>query len=260
MTVALYKTWRGNEFVKESIESIYDHVEKIVFLHSEISWNGERGNDVIDLVHQWKIVNDLENKIINISFDSQDQTEQYHWGINFINNMLDEKEILFIDTDEVWEKEDLLNLYKLAEENPDEIAFGVRMHTYIKSPFFRVEPPEICQPTVFYRGTAKDLIGVRGSGTKRMTSEEIYLHHFTYVRRNEHDLFQKLENIYKTEGDSYGHVDFKEWKEEKWDKLPESTYLHTAIGYQHSWKRVRVIELNELPEVLWENEIVKKFK
>ncbi len=258
MTVALYKTWRGNEFVKESIESIYDHVEKIVFLHSEISWNGERGNDVIDVVHEWKVANDLENKIINISFDCQNQTEQYDFGIKFINQMLGRKDILLIDTDEVWDACELKELYRLVKGYPDYNAFGVAMHTYIKSPFYRVGPPEICNPTVYFNGSLSDFKGIRGIESRRKCFPDIHFHHFTYVRRNEEDLFKKIENIYKTESSEC--IDLKKWKTEKWDKLPDSVFLHTAKGYEYSWRSVREIGLNELPDVMRNNEIVKKFK
>jgi len=256
--VALYKTWRGNEFAKESIESIYNHVDKIVFLHSEVSWNGEKINDVFDIVHKWKIVNDTENKIINISYDSQDQIEQYKFGIKFINEMLGRMNILFIDTDEIWESWQLKKLYQNIHDNPGYVAYGCKMHTYIKSPFYRIEPPEMCNPVVYFRGTPEQLKGIRAVDSIKKVFDDIYFHHFTYVRRNEDDLFKKIENIYKTE--PIECVDLEEWKKQIWDKLPDAKYLHTAQGYQHSWKRIKIIGIDELPEVIHDNEIVKKFK
>ena len=64
--VALYKTFSGNEFIEDSLNSIYNYVEKIVCVNSNISWSNSVGNTVHSKVMDWKNKYDIENKIINL--------------------------------------------------------------------------------------------------------------------------------------------------------------------------------------------------
>lgn len=258
--IALCKVWRGKEFAIPALEALYHHVEKIVFVHSDISWCGEMGNDVKPIVEAWAKSHDNENKIINLDFNSQDQLKQYNFGLEYINKNFDNDLCLFFDTDEVWEAADLQNLLKFAAENPEANCYCCPMHTYIKSPFYRISPPEPVNPIVLYRLKSNSFQGHRGCATRgRAKVPHVKFHHFTYVREDWNALLQKMENIYKVEADAYGHIDFDVWKKEKWDKLPHATDFHTAKGYEHFWKGVQVVELKELPVSVRECEIVKKW-
>ena len=86
--VALCKTFRGEEFVEAMIESIYNEVEAIVFVNSNISWVGERGNTVKQAVESWRLKNDVAGKIFQIDFDSINQIDQYEFGFNCIKRAI----------------------------------------------------------------------------------------------------------------------------------------------------------------------------
>ena len=83
---ALVKTFRGEEFVKPMIYSIFDFVEKIVFVNSETSWIGGKGNtckkeikemqEHIDRTNKEKSCNIITDKIVSLDFDTTDQIAQ----------------------------------------------------------------------------------------------------------------------------------------------------------------------------------------
>ena len=105
-------------------------------------------------------------------------------------------------------------------------ALGSNMHTYIKSPFYRVSPPEYCRPTVFVRPILDVLLGIRGNHLKpRLTPSDLFFHHFTYVRKYEKDVFKKIWTTLEGDRDDVKQtelVDMDEWIAKKWNRLPRS--------------------------------------
>jgi FkbM family methyltransferase len=261
--IALYKTWRGEEFLEGSILSIYNHVNKIVFIHSEVSWCGEKGNTVKPWLNEWKKKNDPYDKIIDFTVNTTSQDEQYKVGFGIIKRNFDPDFVLIIDTDEVWDDENLTKLLDRAKNDKEHSGFFVSMHTYIKSPYYRITPKEPCMPLVLYNLRNGGFCSARGCGMPDNDKKwygDIYMHHFTYVRESEDVLFKKIKNIYEAEKTFYDHIDLDEWKREKWDKLPSSTDIHTAKGYEHFWKGVKVITDKDLPVALKNNKLINSYK
>ena len=257
--VALYKTFSGQDFVTSSIESIYPFVQKVVMVHSNYSWTGEKGNTVAPIVEKWKKANDNENKIINLYTDIKDQSSQYEFGLAYIEITLKCDYILLIDTDEIWDASELNKLFDYASKYKEVDAFSISLHTYIKSIFYRIVPKEWCQPTVLVKSHLTKLDGIRGSSVKnKMYLEDVYMHHLTYVRLDDRDVMKKILTTASTE--KVGLVDIKDWVTNKWNKLPYATNFHTVNYAKESWKSVRVIEFNELPEVMKQHpEIYTRF-
>jgi 2-polyprenyl-3-methyl-5-hydroxy-6-metoxy-1,4-benzoquinol methylase len=262
--VALCKTWRGHEFLPAMIESIYNQIYKIVFVHSEVSWDGEYGNTVIGPVETWKAKNDYADRIISINFDSQSQNEQYKVGFDYIKANLDSDFTMLIDTDEVWDSFLLEQaIYDLSNSNPTVNAFCTdKLFTYIKSPFYRVEPLEPLDATVFIRNkTVSEISGVRGNGVyPRISIPNIRYHHFTDVRMDSEDVFKKI--ILSNKADGAEAIDIKEWKRDKWDKLPFSKNLHHSKGYESNWGGIQIVTKADLPHVftLYNHPIIRMFE
>ena len=89
--VALYKTFRGKEFLVPSIQSIYNHCDYLVFVSSEIGWDGEAGNNTLEVVSAFP---DPLNKIRIIKHDTTSQKEQYSKGMEYIKKEAEEKHML----------------------------------------------------------------------------------------------------------------------------------------------------------------------
>ncbi len=259
--IALYKTFSGEEFVEASIESIYKFVDKIIFLHSNINWLGEKKRNIVrSVVENWRKKNDNENKIVNANEDYADQEEQYNYGINLIKRNYNYDYIMLIDTDEIWDEENFNRAIEYLKNNKDEYnAFTCYMHTFIKTIFYQIDPPEWCHPTVFISNKIEEIKGPRGMDIlPKRFMEDIYFYHFSYVRDNLEKVLAKIK--LSTHADkSVKCTDLDIWIKEKWNKLPFAKDFHTSVGYEKSWHSIKQVYVADLPGVLFDKDIFKKF-
>src|ERR1043165_8410070 len=105
--VALYKTWDGGEFIDASLASIYDSVDAIVMVHSEVSWLGERGNTVRAAARKCCEEHDRVGKVHHLETEECVQERQYAVGLGYIEGNRLGDVVLVVDADEVWEAESL---------------------------------------------------------------------------------------------------------------------------------------------------------
>lgn len=262
--VALCKTFGGTEFVEAAIEALYDFVDRFVFVNSTRNWLGEPGvNTVLPVINTWAMAHDQKGKIIPINGDWAAQREQYEVGYEFITKNLKCDWVLMFDTDEVWDYSNLDVAAREMRQSPEYNALGAYMHTYIKSPFYRVTPPEMCKPTVLIRPIFQRVIGIRGNGVRpRKVPDNLFFHHFTYVRYREADVMKKVQTTLMGDREdvpSCALVDMERWKEKKWDKLPKAMNFHTTKGFEPSWHKIRVVSERELPSTVRDKRILKEY-
>ncbi len=262
--VSLTKTFSGDEFVIAAIKSLYSFVDNFVFVNSDVSWTGKTGNTVKPIIEKWKKENDKENKIINFDCNARNQQQQYDSGYNYIRENLDADWIMVFDTDEVWDFTNIERARNLLKTSNNYNAIACNMHTYIKSPFYRVTPPEYCKPTAFIRPIFHGLQGIRGNGvTPRLFVEELFFHHFTYVRSKEKDVFDKIQTSLLGDQEDVPCtrlVNIKKWKREKWDKMPKAYNFHTTKGFEKSWHRLKTIKETDLPTSVQGTDIVEQWR
>lgn len=260
--IGLTKTFTGHEFIEAAIESLYGFIDKFVFVNSGISWTGEWGNTVKPAIEKWQKVNDKENKIIHLDCNLRQQKLQYDVGYEYIRANFDCDWIMIFDSDEVWDFANLEKAKKCLHTATMYNAIGSKMHTYIKSPFYRVVPPEMCIPTVFIRPIHYTLQGIRGNGVApRFVPEDLYFHHFTYVRFKEEDVFKKIHTSLLGDQEDVPQtqlVDIEKWKREKWDKMPRAYNFHTTKSFEKSWHRLKTVRLEDLPESVRDKEIIRR--
>ncbi len=166
---------------------------------------------------------------------------------------------MLVDSDEVWDAVDLRRAIAAIEGNPGVNVFRCQMHTYLRSPFFRVEPPEPHKPVVFVRRAAS-LAGVRGNRTRgrSLLMSNVFFHHFTAVRADELEIKCKI--LRSVTGDGDTNVAVEQWFAEKFLKLPSACNLHYTAGFEHCWERCRVVGLEELPPAVRELPIVQRYR
>ena len=143
--LAICKTFRGHEFVCAMLASIKGHCAGILMVNSDIGWSGGTGNTVVEHIKEHYIPHMLSNHIplVMHDFNSADQDAQYVQGLHVARDLWPDAEMyLIVDTDEVWTDADLAGAIAFMESNPQYDAYSCEMHTYIKSPFYRVDPPE----------------------------------------------------------------------------------------------------------------------
>lgn len=259
--VGLCKTFSGHEFVEAALEAVYPFLDKIVFVNSDISWLGKPGNTVRPLIEQWQEENDSEEKIVHLNGSWKKQMDQYDIGYRFIRENYDCDWIFVFDTDEVWDKHNWELVTRTLAWDLWHIAVATRMKTYVKSPFFRIDG-DPATPTSFIRPVTKEMIGIRGGESRpKLIMPNIFFHHFTFVREQEEDVFEKIRTSIQADSDEYfvTPIDLDWWIQEKWNKLPDAENFNVTIGYESTWRKVTVIKEDELPETVQGKPIIQRF-
>lgn len=268
MIIGLCKTNSCNEFIEAILFNLLAcKCDKIVFVHSDKNWlNQESPDDLKDIIKEWKAKYDKGNQIIQLEYVSENpnQAEQYHLGYRYIKENFPTCEWIYIfDSDEYIDDTNWDRLIKYAKDYWSYNSIATNMYTYIKSPFFRVEPSEFCKPTIFIRPVRESLQHIRGNGLfPKIIPEDLYIHHFTYVRKNEEDVFKKIWTSLQGDRDDVPQtqlVDMDFWVKEKWNKLPFCKDLHTTKHFEKSWHSIKNITLNELPKFLHNTHIIKQY-
>jgi hypothetical protein len=254
---AICKTFRGHEFVVPMIRSIYDHVGQILFVHSDLGWDGETGNTVKPVVSDWCHRNDKASKVVSVDFDSKDQTQQYLFASEYANEEFKPDIHMYIDTDEVWDVAQLTKAIALIEQNPGHSAYTVNMWSHLKSPFFVIRPMDACQPVSFVRSDAQHE-GYRGASIADKHHLDVHFHHFSGVRES---LGLVLEKYQRSSGlESEPLRDLNEWITDVWNGLPGSENLHPNSGFASTWKNVEVVDWDSLPEACQGVEFIEAFR
>ncbi len=249
--IVLLKSFTGEEWLQPCIDSIYNHVHKIVLLTSKISWIGGEGNPSIPVIKTITECYDPEKKIIHINYDEPNQIKHCMHGYRYIQNNFDCDYIQLIDSDELWDKKNYTASLEFIKKNPGYKAYRSEMYTYIKSPFYRIDPPEPLKPVCFIKPDLSDMgLEPRGCSLKPfIIMEDIFCHHFIFVRYHFNGVLEKLIQSHVSEKQPY--EDMSKWIPEVWNKLPNcKENFHPAIGYGTSWKRIKQIQYEDLPEVL----------
>jgi hypothetical protein len=265
--IALCKTFRGEEWLEPMILSIYPYVDKIVFVNSDLSWSGRRGNTCIDEIERVKNEMDSEDKIVSIHFNTLNQFEQCMQGYLYIKNNFKCDYVIHVDTDEIWDDVDLERAIDFLEKNPGHKAYRSNIYTYIKSPLWRVAPIEPLTPVVFTNITLSDLgkadrscdlpYVVMHDGEGR-----ILYHHYVYVRENFNTVLEKIITSHVSENVQYQPMD--KWIPEVWNKFPKlsgewlegfhpnAEKRNGNYLYKRNWMGVAKITKKDMPRVLRE--------
>ena len=248
--VAFYKVFDGGEWLEASIKSIMDHVDHVFILNSDISWSGIGENNCRYIAE--RMANENDN-ITSVNLHCADQIYQYMHGFKIINELFKPDYIMLVDADEIWEYDDIVKAKKIIELNPDYDAYRCNVRTYIKSPYYRIEPAESIEPVVFVRGGMNDYGQlIRCCDLKNhICMQGVFFHHFSYVRKSFHSVMMKFFNSHHSEKQPTEPLDY--WIS-KWNALPAGKNLHPAIGFQKCWDHVEVIKKDKLPEVLQKND------
>lgn len=245
--IALYKIFRGHEFFRQSLESIYKWVDGIVAVSSNIGWDGSTGNNTLNIIQEYP---DPLKKITVLEYDSREQNNQYAEGLRYIQKIYGKDVwILLVDSDEVWDDKSWLAALPQIQSTPVYIsAYIAKMHTYIKSPLYRVADDKGLQvkPRVFVRADVSG-INTRGAsiGPARML-DGVCIHHFALVRDSLDEIFQKMTTSRIGDGHRPPLVNLEKWKKETWDRIPGPA-AHYYAGCERVWERTIRIESSELP-------------
>jgi len=260
---AVYKTFRGHEFARESLLSVYPFISGALFVNEDIGWMGRKGNTVRAVI---KETPDPDKKVHHLDLEGQvSQNEQYDAAVDWLENKKVKYDfILLVDSDEVWTDEDYARVHPELEhllKNKGKLAINsihCRQYDYIKSPFFRVDPPGVYRQTNFIlkRAVKKGAINTRGMNIKpAIALEDVFWHHFPMVRNTLTEVLQKQLDSNGIENEPI--VNLETWVHEVWNKLPKATNMLPHANNPGYWKGIKVVGLEDLPKVMRDNPIVK---
>lgn len=244
--VALYKTFDGGVFVDASLASIYDHVDAIVMVHSDVSWLGERGNTVVGPAIEWCECHDKAGKVHHVKSLVAAQEYQYSAGIDYINHHKLGDIIMVVDADEVWEARYIENAKRFIHDRPA-AAYRCSMHTYLKAPFYQVQPA-YGSPIAFLRDYQHLTTSPRGCKAPAIHVPECWMHHYTYVRETRADVERKTRQ--SAWADKSGETIVPGWMESVYDRMPEGQNLHAFEKHMAKWKRIRKVWLPDMPPAM----------
>lgn len=244
--VAVYKTWDGGEFVDASLASIYDSVDAIVMVHSDVSWLGEYGNTVKPLAVSWCEQHDKAGKVHHLDVSLSNQEAQYAVGIEYIERHNLGDVVMVVDADEIWESQYIENAKRQIRDTPYP-AYRCNMHTYLKTPFYQVYPP-YGSPTAFLTVPKLLTQSPRGSRAPAKQLTDVWMHHYTYVRETRVDVERKLHQSAK--GDGGNEVVVSGWMKNVYDLLPEGEKLHAFLRHRHVWQRIKKVWWSDVPPAM----------
>lgn len=259
--ICICKTFSGPEFAISSLDSVYNHIDKMVYVHGKTDWLGREGNEVRAIV---EATADPDKKLIHLTSQPKaTQQHQYDVAIDFILGKGFEYDyIMLLDTDEVLKRHDWDIIEKELENNltnkTPHLVYKCRLKTFIKSPFYQIDPDVTLQPVLFIHraAIAPGVIGIRAGSfaSKAIPLKDVYLYHFTSVRNTLDQVWAKHETSCGSENEPI--VDKDEWVQTVWNRLPNAINCLPLKRFTHLWPAVKVVQLADLPEDVHKNPLV----
>lgn len=244
---ALYSIYNEEDFIAQSMASIYEHVERIVICHTTGKpWFGskQKPDDTRRII---KAFQDPEGKVKYIPGAwptepaQRDQTLSAaraagcDWG-------------LIIDGDEVYASEQMRAIKAFAEEHPQYRQWNISWNTYWKSPLWRIDPPEPFCPTILTRiGPDTRFVQLRQTNEQPVGTiprDVAFLYHFSYAKPS-YKIRAKISN--------FSHADeiLPDWWAnvwEAWDSNHEMENIHPTTP--QCYRRAIYEGPENLPEVM----------
>jgi hypothetical protein len=248
--VGLIKIYSCHEFLPAVLPVVYDKIDKVVVVSSNISWDGERKNTVAGPFREWLSAHpECEKRTVWLEGDYPNQDDQYDAGYQYVReNMKDTDWVFLFDTDEVWHPRQLEGAIRRLQKPImfDKNALCCTLETYIKNPLYKIFPPEGLNPVIFFRPIFVNMKGPRAIYcTPKYEASDIIMHHFTYVRENAEEVWKKI--IISHTGDG-AECNIDEWWEKVWKNLPRVENFHPTIGAASSWRKCIEVDKNDLPD------------
>lgn len=254
---AAYVVYDDTEYLKVSVESIYQQVHKIFFLLNTKPWNGKerpedraRAKAFLEVL----VANYPKCEIVEGTWDREYEQRNYGIKLSKENDCL---YCLIVDTDEVYHPFEFENFVtNIVGKNQTVPAFHVSWNTYWKqSPMYQIEPRETFTPLIcvnvnqyqFYdkrQGLSCDEYGIPTPkyACAYIPPHVLLLHHFSYARTDEY-LKNKLANF------EHSHEIIPDWYEKIWLGFkPGSKNLHPTTASQYM--TAVEVNLNMLPKNL----------
>lgn len=248
---AIYKTYRGGEWLGASMESICRHVDGIVVMLASKPYKpGPAREENTASVAKAFAATHSNLKIIAEPLDVPDQAQHYDRGLALITEHFgSDCGVLVIDSDEVWGDADAATVADAVRAGAHDY-YVARLFDYLKRPLWRTSN-QAGHFVVGLRSSRPPLAPrCRFSGwhaqLHRKFPDDLRLHHFTLVREDDTEIADKMANCEYADGKYHS-----DWFVRVWQHLPAGTNLHPAVHYERTWPNVEIVGPESLPEAVF---------
>jgi glycosyltransferase involved in cell wall biosynthesis len=241
---AIYCLYDDHEYLDISLFPISEGLEKVLFLMSDVPWNGVPcdNSETISKVRQLCKDNP---KFEVVQGHWTNEIDQRNFGLSvFFKEGIDYAFI--IDSDEVYDPIQFLRIKSFISLNPKYDAFHVEWNTYWKKDYYCINPRENYQPVIAVKVKHFQFIIIRGGITSVIRSGNTVIkspmseynatlippavgicHHLSYSRSDEY-MLRKLET-------NSHHSEFiQDWYEKVWTSwTPDKMNLHPVTPQQY---------------------------
>ncbi len=147
-TVAFYRLLYGADFLKESLDSIYQHVDKILFFCTNKVWKGIESvtyfgkqvyiphaiDNSLDIIENYVKNHDPDRKIVMLTdyFDSPANQITHLINTKIMVNYNPEF-VLYVEPDEIYSRKNIEKLLEKPRQHPRSYGFAIYRKEYWKS-------------------------------------------------------------------------------------------------------------------------------
>ena len=240
---AVYCIYDDHEYLETSLDSIKKYLNKVLFLISDVPWNGK----VADNSETIKKIKELCSKNKNFELIQghwENEIDQRNFGLSrFFAENIDIAVI--IDSDEIYHELHFVNILNFIQQNPQFAAFHIEWNTYWKKSYHRIHPREYYKPVIAVKvssflfdhiragttaiiRTPLAILKTQGEYNYVLISPEIaFCYHLSYARTDEH-MKRKLET------NSHAPEFIKDWYDKVWNRWQfQMRNLHPVTPQQY---------------------------
>jgi GT2 family glycosyltransferase len=242
---AVYCVYDDHEYLDTSLNPIKDKLDKILFLVSDVPWNGAKSENSSTISKIKELCKQNKNFEL-VQGHWTNEIDQRNFGLSkFYSENIDY--CFVIDSDEVYHSFEFDRIKEFIKQNPQVVAFHIEWNTYWSKQFYVISPREYYKPVIAvkvenfqFTKIRHGITSVTRSGSFVFQTKEVnynyalissniaICHHLSYARSNEY-IKRKLET------NSHSPEFIKDWYERVWLKWnPQSTNLHPVTPQQYN--------------------------
>jgi len=233
---AIYCLYDDHEYLEESLFPHACNLSKVLFLISDVPWNGEKADNSKTVSRVKKLCEKNPNFEL-IEDHWENEIDQRNFGLAFFYKKGIDYAFI-IDSDEIYRDHHFKNIKKFILKNPEYDAFHIKWNTYWTKNYYRIQPRENYNPVIAVRVSHFLFTIIRGGITSVIRSENSVIKttgqyngvlippeiaicfHLSYARNNEY-MKRKLET------NSHAGEFLDGWYENVWLKwTPNMRHLH----------------------------------
>ncbi|MCB9030519.1 MAG: hypothetical protein H6619_05660 [Deltaproteobacteria bacterium] len=240
---ACYCLYDDHEYLDLSLQCVEKYLDKVIFLISNIPWNGKKSDNSKTIEHVKKLC--ARNPKFELHFgDWDNEVVQRNYGLElFYKEGIDY--YFLIDTDELYHQHEFERIIQFIKICPQFSAFHIEWNTYWSKDYFKIWPREGYRPVICVKTDSFQFNAIRHGTTAVKRTEQGIIetdgeyngviippevgicYHLSYARDDQY-MQRKLET------NSHAPEFIQNWYENIWKRwTPQMQNLHPVTPEQY---------------------------